>query len=262
MTTHTRLRLARYELRRAGLAALSTPAGVLAAGSVMLIVAATGGGDYHPVAGTVLEALLPLAAGIALSSVLSADTAIELQLSLPTSYRTTLARRVGLVLASTAALCALAALVMTSTGLWRAPHGPWSAQLSWLAPALALSGVSLLLAAVSVDAGFAAAVVAGLWVGQQAYRPWFAAHPWTHRWYLFPDTRGGVVANPDWAANRLTLLGVGVLALAAAWLVLSSTERLLLASSASWLSRAHAAAVSKHIACGSQHRSRTKKGSN
>lgn len=262
MSGRTGLRLARFEFRRAGLAAVATPPGVLAAGIVMLIVTDTSGGSYHHVAGTVLEALLPLAVGIATSSVLSADTATELQLSLPTPYRWTLARRVGLMLAGSAALSALFAVVITRTGLWRAPHGPWSAQLSWLAPAAALSGVSLLLAAASVNAGFAAAGVAVIWVGQQAYKPWFAAHSWTHRWYLFPDTRSGVVANADWAANRLTLLAVGLITLAATWLVLANTERLL-HTRMSWRpSHAYAARSSKHTRPCETTSTRNEKGRN
>lgn len=227
MTGGSRLALARHELRRAGPAALLTPPGVLLAGVVMVVLAASSGGAYHQVAGTVLEALLPLAAGIASSGVLTTDSAVELQLSLPVPYRQTLARRVLLTLGGAAGLSGAAAVLAAAAGLWTSPHGPWAGQLTWLAPAVALGGVGVLLAALSVNAAFAGGAVAGIWVGEQSYKPWFATHSWAHPLFLFPDTRRGVVPVGDWVANRLTLLAVGLGALAVAWVVLTHTERLL-----------------------------------
>lgn len=216
----------RFELRRAGQAGLWTTPGVLVAGGVAVAVTAAGHGNYHPVAGTVLAALLPLGAAMATASVLGAETATELHLSLPVSCRATLARRMLLVLAAAAVLDTVGTLGAAVTGLWTSGHGA-GAQLVWLAPTLALVGLAVLLAAAAQSAGVAAGVVGGIWVGQQAYKAWFAAHSWTHPLFLFPDVRAGVVPAADWATNRLTLVLIGLACLTAAWLLLADPERLL-----------------------------------
>lgn len=225
--SHASTTLLGYEMRRAGLAAVWSTPGVILVGGAAALVTAIGHRNYHQVVGTVLAALVPLGAAMAGASVLSAETATELQLSLPIAYRITLARRLLLVLAVACLLGLVGTLAAAGTGLWNSGHGPAAAQLVWLAPTVALAGLAVLLTAGTRTANAAAGLVAGVWVGQQAYKAWFAAHAWTHPLFLFPDVRGGVVPSADWTENRLTLLLIGLACFTVAWLLLADPQWLL-----------------------------------
>ena len=226
----TSLRLLRYDLRRAGMTALTTPPGLLLFGAAAVALAANAGGQYHRVAATVMEALLPLGGGVSVASVLGADTSTELQLSLPTPYGRTVARRTLAVIGVVAVVALFATLVADATGLWRPTHGVGAGQLTWLAPLAALAGIGALTAALSNSTAFAASLVGAIWIGEQAAAGWFAHHGWAQPLFLFPETRGEIPSSA-WLANRLTLCGIGVVGLTAMWALLRRPERLLGAGS-------------------------------
>ena len=226
MTRSSSVRLGLFEARRAGIGALVAVPLALIAGAAMVIVTAVGGRDVQSVAGTVLEALLPLAAALAVSSILDADSLVELQLSLPTPYRLTVARRVLCVLGLAALIDLAAAAGASGTGLWTSSHGAIAIVLMWMAPTLALAGLALVLSLGFQSTPLAAGVVAALWIGEQSFKGWFAAHTITRALYLFAETRPGVVPATAWASNRLTLLAFGLVALGGAWLALANRERL------------------------------------
>lgn len=227
MTRSSWVRLGLYEARRAGIEALVAVPVTLVAGAAMVIVTAVGGRDVHSVAGTVLEAVLPLAAGLAASSILDVDPLVELQLSLPTSYRVTATRRVLCVLGLAALFSVAAASGASGTGLWTSSHGAVAIVFIWLAPTLALAGLALVLSVGFQSTPLAAGVVATLWIGEQSFKGWFASHSVTRALYLFAETRPGVVPATAWAPNRLTLTAVGLVAFGVAWHSLSDRDRLL-----------------------------------
>lgn len=226
------LSLWRHEVRRAGWAALLTP---LVAAVGLAAVAVDGAArldqpsrDTALVLQSLLELALPLAAGMGAANLVGRDPAVELQLTLPTSYRATILRRL-LVTAGWVALVALAtAAFMVASGWWhRWPeaHPALAGQLTWLAPALCLSGLGLLAGALSGSPAVASIVVTSLWVFEYAAVGPLQEHRWSRLLYLFATTRGTV--DQDWTANRLTLLAAGVAMTAAGWLLLRRPSRLL-----------------------------------
>src|SRR6266511_2753538 len=226
------LSLWRHEVRRAGWAALLAP---LAAAVGLAVLAVDGAIRLDQpdqstalVLQSLLELALPLAAGMGAANLVGRDPAVELQLTLPTAYRSTILRRL-LVTAGWVALVALTtAAFMVASGWWhRWPeaHPALAGQLTWLAPNLCLTGLGLLAGALSGSPAVASIVVASLWVFEYAAVGQLQEHRWSRLLYLFATTRGTV--DKDWTANRLTLLAAGVAMTAAGWLLLRRPSRLL-----------------------------------
>jgi hypothetical protein len=226
------LSLWHHELRRAGWVGLLPP--VLA--EVILVGAAVDGAarlgqparDTALVLHSSLELALPLAAGIAAGSLVGRDSAIELQLTMPTPYRGTILRRL-IVSAGWVALIALAAAaIMVASGWWdRWPgaHEPLAGQLTWLAPTLCLSGLGLLIGALSGSPATATSAVTALWFFHLAAGSLLGQHRWSRLLYLFATTRA--TTDDDWLANRLTLVAAGVAMISLGWLRLRRPGRLL-----------------------------------
>jgi hypothetical protein len=226
------LSLWRHEARRAGWASLLAPP--LAAG-LLVVVAVDGAArlgqpsrDTARVLQSLLEMALPLAAGVGAASLVGRDPAVELQLTLPTSYRATILRRLAITAGWAAMVAVAVAVAMVASGWWhRFPgaHAPLAGQLTWLAPTLCLAGLGLLTGALSASPAPATSAVAVLWVFDQAAAGLLQQHRWSRLRYLFATTRGTV--ERDWAANRLTLLAAGAAMATAAWLLLRHPSRLL-----------------------------------
>lgn len=224
-------RLLRHDLRRAGGAALLIPPGVLALGALLVGLAIRSSeSSRETVMAVVLEALVPLGAGVAAGSVLAAEQAVELQVSVPARVATTVLRRVLLMLAWTAAWAAVAAAGVYAAGWWRPDGGLAAVELAWLAPAAALAGIAVAASTVSHGAGLPTALVAGVWFGQETRAAWFADHRWAQPLYLFPHSQD-VVAADQLATNRIVLLAMGAAGLAAGWLLLHAEERLVTGTS-------------------------------
>ena len=222
----------RHEMHRAGWAALFTP---LAAAVGLVLVAADGAIRLdQPSHGTalvlqsLLELALPLAAGMGAANLVGRDPVLELQLTLPTAYRTTVLRRLVVTASWVAVIALTTATFMVASGWWhRWPeaHPALAGQLTWLAPTLCLCGLGLLAGAVSGSPAVASIVVASLWLFEYAAVGLLQEHRWSRLLYLFATTRGTVAQ--DWAANRLTLLMAGAAMTFAGWLLLRRPSRLL-----------------------------------
>jgi hypothetical protein len=222
----------RHEARRAGWVALLPP--VLATG-ILVLVAVDGAArlDY-PSRGTalvlhsLLELALPLAAGVGAASLVGRDPAVELQLTFPTAYRTTILRRLAVSAGWVALIALTAAVAMVASGWWDrwpAAHTPVAGQLTWLAPTVCLAGLGLLVGALSGSPATATTAVVALWFFDLAAVGLLQQHRWSRLLYLFATTRGTV--DGDWTANRLTLLAAGAAMTAAGWLLLRRPSRLL-----------------------------------
>jgi hypothetical protein len=223
------LTLWRYELRRAGWAALLGPPIAVA-----LDIAAALANPQPSDTTTArillgaLEMAIPLATGVACASLVGRDPAVELQLTAPTPYRVTLLRRMVVTLGWTAAVAGLMAAALIATGWWArwpANHGPFVGQLTWLAPTLALSGVGFAAGAVFRSPAAAGALVTTLWAIQQFFAGLVQQHRPGRLLYLFATTRGA--APGDWTANRLALLGAAAAFIVLALVVLGRSERLI-----------------------------------
>ncbi len=223
------LTLWRYEARRAGWAALLGPPVAVALGA-SLVLAAPPSSDTSTarILLGILEMAVPLAAGVGCASLVGRDPATEVQLAVSTPYRFTLLRRLVVTLGWAAVVAALTAVVLIVTGWWErwpANHGAFAGQLTWLAPTLGLGAVGFAAGAVFRGPGAAGAVVTSLWTFQQIFAgPAQQSYP-GRLLYLFATTRGTVPG--DWAANRLTLIGVAAALVALALVVLDRAERLI-----------------------------------
>jgi hypothetical protein len=226
------LSLWRYEVRRAGWAALLTPP---IAAAVVLGAAVDGAArldqpsqDTAHLLQALLEMALPLAAGVGAASLVGRDPAVELQLTLPTAYRSTILRRLAITAGWVAAIALAVAAVAVSTGWWyRWPgaHPAFAGQLTWLAPTLCLAGLGVLVSALSSSPAAATSAVAALWFFDLAAGGLLQDHRWSRLLYLFATTFGTVEA--DWTANRLVLLAAGGAMTLAGWLLLRRPSRLL-----------------------------------
>lgn len=221
------LTLWRYEVRRAGWAALLGPPVAAAIGISLAVIDSQSNDTARILFGT-LEMAVPLAAGVGCASLVGRDPATEVQLAAPTQYRFTLLRRLVVALGSAAVVAAATAAVLIATGWWeRWPHhhGAFAGQLTWLAPTLGLGAVGFVTGAAFRGPAAAGAVVTSLWMLQQIFAGPAQQHYPGRLLYLFATTRGTVPG--DWAANRLTLIGVAAVLIALALLVLARAERLI-----------------------------------
>jgi hypothetical protein len=220
-----RLSIWRYELGRLGWPALLGVPLALAAVGLLAILAQVAGNQrqVNDILSNVLD-VLPVVAGIGAAGAVRADNALELQLSLPTSYRITAFRRLALTLAWTA-LLALAAgswLALSGRLIW--PVSFAADQLIWLPPLLWLAAagatMTLGLRAFAVGSG----LVAALWVLERSFSDLFAA-PGPQTVWLF--LRYPYVSPATWYANRGALLLSAAVLFGVAFRLLGRTERLL-----------------------------------
>jgi hypothetical protein len=216
----------RYEIRRAGRAALLGPP--LATVLIVLFTLADRSDGAAERAGArnlfgILEMALPLVAGVGAAALVGRDPAAELQLTMPTAYRATLLRRLAVGLGCTALVALLIGGFLMIDGSWE--HGVLAGQLIWLAPTLWLAALGLLGGAVFRSPGAAGGLVAVLWLVEQIFAGVIREHGWSRLLYLFATTRG--TTPGDWAGNRLTLVGTAIVLGVAAWLLLGRIERLI-----------------------------------
>ncbi|GAA4470474.1 hypothetical protein GCM10023170_087330 [Phytohabitans houttuyneae] len=217
-------------MRRAGWTALLTPP-VATAALVLIALIDAGTATDRATARNLLAALemaMPLAAGVGAASLVGRDPAVELQLTMPTAYRSTLLRRLAVTFGWAGLLAVLVVAGLVATGWWErwpASHGPLLGQLVWLAPTLALGGLGFLAGAAFRSPAAAGGIVATCWIVQQVFPGLVQDSAWARLLYLFATTRG---ADPAaWTANRLTLVAIALVLGALGWLLLGRTERLL-----------------------------------
>lgn len=170
-----------------------------------------------------LEACLPLAAGILLSTVALQDAALELLLTMPVAYRLIAFARFLLLLGWTLLVELLATLALYAFLPWAAPKPLAAGQLTWLAPSLWLAGAGILLALVLRSRASSGAILGCVWIFQLVFHGYFAQQGWTRPWFLFATlyTPGA----PFWLANRLELIATALVLLAASWWFLRNPER-------------------------------------
>jgi hypothetical protein len=102
-----------------------------------------------------LEMVLPLVAGLLTATIISHDAAIELQLTMPKTYRVTAFIRLSLIVIWTSWIALFSSVFLYHLRFWRVPSQveTWKilpqfliGQLTWIAPLLWFVGVGLCLA--------------------------------------------------------------------------------------------------------------------
>jgi hypothetical protein len=169
-----------------------------------------------------LEGGLPLAMGIIFATVAAHEPALEVQLTLATPYRLTVARRLALLLLWAALIEGLAILWLGVVDPWALHRGGFDAVLTWLAPLFWFAGAGALLALLLRSAAISGTVLGALWIVQMAFHSYFAVNGWTQPWYLF-----ATLYTPDvsfWLVNRLELLLTGLVIFLAIWGYLGNSE--------------------------------------
>jgi hypothetical protein len=197
-----------YELRRLGWLGLAAPALVALAFVGMALLMVLTGAEERQVARLLtagLELGLPLVAGIVAAHVVTEEPAVDLQLTLETGYRTTLARRLALLVGWTALASLLWAGSLRLFGLWAVPGPFLLGQLSWLAPLLWFVAVGVLVALLLRSRTASSAVLGGIWLFENTLgRVVFLQNDWLRPFFLFATTY-----TPDadyWLWNRLAIL--------------------------------------------------------
>lgn len=120
-----------------------------------------------------LEACLPLAAGIILSTIAVQDASLELLLTLPVAYRRIVFLRFALILGWTLLVEWGASLALSAFLPWVPVKSLAAFQLTWLAPSLWLSGACILLALLLRNQASSGAIVGCVWIMQLLFHGFF-----------------------------------------------------------------------------------------
>jgi hypothetical protein len=215
----------RHELRAMGFLVLFTPLFVIGLydglGALMSV-----GNARQSVIGTLLsaglESGLSLAAGMLIAWVTVHDTAIELQLTIPTPYRVTALRRYAVIGGWTAVVAIVTTLLLHLLTPWALSKPLGIGQLLWLAPTFWFAGVGAILALLLRSSAAAGVVLGGFWIGELLLHGYFLTTGWMQPWFLF-----ATLYVPDasyWLINRLTLIGLALACFVAVWFFLRNSE--------------------------------------
>ena len=216
----------RLELRRIGWGAWFAPLGAITAlGALAFLANVMGmGSQTNSILSEGLDAL-PLVGGIAAATLLASDPALELQLTLPTSFRATALRRAALALTWTGlvALVYTALLAATQRLIW--PVSPFANQLIWLVPLLCFAGIGAVFNLGMRAAAAGSGVTGVIWIFQLFFQRSLSETPTTQPIALF--LRFDPALASVWIVNRMALgaLAIVLFALAIHWL--DDAERLL-----------------------------------
>lgn len=173
-----------------------------------------------------LEIGVATAVGMVTASLIGSDPLIELQLSLPTPYRKTFARRLGLLLVWSAVIGIAATLVARLAGYPLAPESFVENQLVWFSPLIWFAGAGALLTLVLRSRAGSSAVIAGIWIGENLIGKHFAAHAWSRPLFLFATSY--LPGACFWLSNRLELAAMGLVMCGLVFLWLSRNPSALL----------------------------------
>lgn len=226
-----------YEVRIAGKWALLVPPLAMGCFALLAAILTILRVDHLRIAQVLtasLEMILPLVAGLLVASVVSHDTAIELQLTLSSKYRYTALLRVGLIVGWLACVALFCGVFIYHLKYWRIPVqlSTWYVlpqfligQLTWIAPLLWFAALGFCLALLIRSRSASAAILGSIWIVEAIFYGYFALIDLLKPIFLFPTTLA-----PDinfWLPNRLGLLGIALAFLVTGWLLLYNSEALL-----------------------------------
>ena len=170
-----------------------------------------------------LGAAVPLIGGVMAAYAVLDDPALELRFATPIPTVTTLLERLGLTLVIQAiSALGFQALALLLGGEFSMFLTVWHLQLAWLLPTLALMALGCLAALATAQPTMGALCVGLVWIVEVIARGWLARNAGKYflvfMGALMPD-------HPDVLANHLTILGLSLVCLGAAWALLRRQER-------------------------------------
>ena len=181
-----------------------------------------------------LEMVLPLAAGLLTTSIVSYDSAIELQMTLPKTYRISAFVRLGLIIAWTSCIAFFSSVFIYHLKYWRMPVQVenWKVlqqimivQFTWIAPLWWFVGVGFSIALLIRSRSASSALLGGIWMIEAIFYGYFAFIDWLKPLFLFPTTLAP--GTSFWLTNRFELLITAILLLLLDWFMLRNSEILL-----------------------------------
>lgn len=221
--------LTRYELRLLGRAGLATPVAVLGVFGALAGLSWFLGANDETLARLLVAALeigLPLGAGVAAAGIVADDPAVGLQLAVKTRYRSTVARRLGLLVVWCSVLAVAFTFALDRAGLWGlwVPEGLLVGQLVWFPPLLWYVATGVLLSLLTRSRTASGTILGGVWTAGLLFRWDFLDQEWLQLLYPF-----ATVFTPGadfWLANRGALAALALALGAVAWALASDSERL------------------------------------
>jgi hypothetical protein len=178
--------------------------------------------------------VLPLAAGLSITTIISHDSAIELQLTMPKRYRVTAFVRLSLIIVWAGCIALLSSVFIYHLRFWRVPSQleTWKVlpqfligQLTWLAPLLWFVALGFCLALLIRSRSASGALLGGIWTIEAIFYGYFAINGWLKPVFLFPTTLAPYINF--WLSNRFELLVTALVLLVIGWFMLRNTEQLL-----------------------------------
>jgi hypothetical protein len=181
-----------------------------------------------------IEMVLPLMAGLFTATIISHDAAIELQLTMPKTYRVTAFIRLSLIVIWTSCIALFSSVFIYHLRFWRVPSQveTWKVlpqfligQLTWIAPLLWFVGVGMCLALLIRSRSASCALLGGIWTIEAIYYGYFAIIDWLKPIFLFSTT---LAPNINfWLSNRFELLITALVLILLSWFLLRNSELLL-----------------------------------
>jgi len=141
-----------------------------------------------------LEMGLPLAAGLLTATIVSYDTAIELQMTMPKTYRITAFVRLSLIIVWISCIALFSSVLVYHLRFWRVPSQveTWKVlpqfligQLTWIAPLFWLVGVGFSLVLFIRSRSASSALLGGIWMIEAIFYGYFAIIDWLKPLFLF-----------------------------------------------------------------------------
>lgn len=195
---------------------------------------AGGSSEISQVLTASIEMVLPLAAGLLTATIVSYDTAIELQMTMPKTYRMTAFVRLSLIIVWTSCLALFSSVFVYHLRFWRVPSQveTWNVlpqflvgQLTWIAPLFWFVASGFTLALLIRSRSASSALLGSIWMIEAIFYGYFAIIDWLKPLFLFPTTLAPDISF--WLSNRIELLITACVLLLLDWFMLRNTEMLL-----------------------------------
>ncbi|HEY6407899.1 MAG TPA: hypothetical protein VIY29_10575 [Ktedonobacteraceae bacterium] len=226
----------RYELRLLGWRVTLTPVLVTLGLSIFALILQVVDTEIKRFFTASLEIILPLVVGLLVTTVTTDDPAVELLLTMPCTYATTIMRRLSITLLWCTLITLLFSSMLSLLNLWFLPQqiSTWAkpsqllaGQLIWIPTLLWFSAVGFVIAQVTRSRATSIMLLSSIWIFSMFVFGLPLRFPdWLKQsLYLFTSTLSPQIDY--WFTNREIILLTALLLIPIGWLLLRSTEGLL-----------------------------------